>query len=142
MKIAIGSDHAGFSMKKSLREFLDLRGIQYVDFGTHSEDSMDYPDVAHPLCNEVEIGNYSFGVLLCGSANGMAISANKHKGIRAAICWNKEISQLARQHNDANVACIPARFVTDNQGIEILDTFLSTAFEGGRHAVRVNKINC
>lgn len=141
MKIAIGSDHAGFVLKKQLIDFLASKGIDLQDFGTFSENSMDYPDVAHPVCKEVISENFEFGVLICGSANGMAITANKYAGIRAALCWNKEISALARQHNNANVVCIPARFISENQAYEILNTFLNTPFEGGRHQARVAKIS-
>jgi len=141
MKIAIGSDHAGFVLKKQLIDFLASKGIESQDFGTFSENSMDYPDVAHPVCKEVVSENFDYGVLICGSANGMAITANKYAGIRAALCWNNEISALARQHNNANIVCIPARFISENQAYEILNTFLNTPFEGGRHQARVAKIS-
>jgi ribose 5-phosphate isomerase B len=141
MKIAIGSDHAGFVLKKQLIDFLASKGIELQDFGTFSENSMDYPDVAHPVCKEVVSENFDYGVLICGSANGMAITANKYAGIRAALCWNNEISALARQHNNANIVCIPARFISENQAYEILNTFLNTPFEGGRHQARVAKIS-
>ena len=141
MKIAIGSDHAGFEYKEMLKEHLS-RNYEVKDFGAHSLDSVDYPDFAHPLASSVENGESTFGVLVCGSANGVAITANKHQGVRAAISWQNEIAALARQHNNANVICIPARFVSQELAKEMCDTFLTTEFEGGRHALRVNKINC
>jgi ribose 5-phosphate isomerase B len=112
------------------------------DLGAHSTDSADYPDFAHPVANEVEQGEVSFGILVCGSANGVAITANKHQGIRAAICWLAEIASLARQHNNANIICVPARFVSVQEATEMIDTFINTPFEGGRHAQRVEKIAC
>ncbi len=142
MKIAIGSDHAGFEHKEVLKEWLTLNGYEVSDFGTHSLDSVDYPDFAHPVAEAVEKQDASLGVLLCGSGNGVAITANKHQGIRAALCWTEEIAALARQHNNANVVCIPARFVTQQQAEKILETFLQTEFEGGRHSRRVEKISC
>jgi ribose 5-phosphate isomerase B len=139
--LAIGSDHAGFEYKAKLINYLrDEKGVALRDFGTYSADSVDYPDFAHPVANAVESKEYSFGILLCGSANGVAISANKHSQIRAAICWENEIAQLARMHNDANILCIPARFVTLEVAKEMIDTFIATAFEGGRHSTRVDKI--
>lgn len=139
--LAIGADHAGFEYKAALVNYLrDVKGIALRDFGTYSLDSVDYPDFAHPVANAVESGEYSFGILLCGSANGVAISANKHAYIRAAICWQNEIASLARRHNNANVLCIPSRFVTVEAAKEMADTFIATAFEGGRHALRVDKI--
>lgn len=141
MKIAIGSDHAGFEYKEMLKEYLS-RNYEVKDFGAHSLDSVDYPDFAHPLASSVENKESTFGVLVCGSANGVAITANKHQGVRAAISWQNEIAALARQHNNANVICIPARFVSQELANEMCDTFLTTEFEGGRHALRVNKINC
>jgi ribose 5-phosphate isomerase B len=142
MKIAIGSDHAGFEHKEVLKEWLTNNGYEVSDFGTHSLDSVDYPDFAHPVADAVEKKEASLGVLLCGSANGVAITANKHQGIRAALCWTEEIAALARQHNNANVVCIPARFVSNQQAEKILKTFLQTEFEGGRHSRRVEKISC
>jgi ribose 5-phosphate isomerase B len=140
--IAIGADHAGFEFKELLKKWLEKNGYQVKDFGTHSLDSVDYPDFAHPVASEVESTKADLGVLLCGSANGVAITANKHQGIRAALCWNEEVASLARQHNDANVVCIPARFVSYEQAEKILDRFLHASFEGGRHAKRVDKISC
>lgn len=142
MKIAIGCDHAGFEYKEAIKASLSSQGYEVSDFGTHSTDSMDYPDSAHPLATEVELGVARFGILICGSANGVAMTANKHQGIRAAICWENEISALARLHNDANIVCIPARFISLNLAQEIVQTFIQTSFEGGRHANRVNKIAC
>src|SRR6218665_3677771 len=125
--IAIGSDHAGFDYKEQLISFLEGKGLLCKDFGTHSTDSVDYPDFAHPVASAVESGDYAFGILLCGTANGVAITANKHQHIRAAICWGEEIAQLVRQHNDANILCIPARFVREGDAEKILNTFLTTA---------------
>src|SRR4026209_1900114 len=132
--IAIGSDHAGYDYKEDLISFLEGKGFAFKDFGTHSKDSVDYPDFAHPVASAVENGEAAFGILLCGSANGVAITANKHQGIRAAICWNEELASLARRHNDANVLCIPARFITLDLAEQVLYTFLKAAFEGERHA--------
>jgi ribose 5-phosphate isomerase B len=142
MNLAIGSDHAGFEYKELLKKHLEKNGHQVKDFGTYSLDSVDYPDFAHPVSNAVEKKEFELGVLLCGSANGVAITANKRQGIRAAICWTEEIASLARQHNNANVLCIPARFISFELAEKITDTFLATPFEGGRHETRVNKINC
>lgn len=139
-KIAIGSDHAGFKYKEMLKSFLADQELK--DFGTYSADSVDYPDFAHPVANAVESGEYTFGILVCGSANGVAITANKHEQIRAAICWQKEIAELARLHNNANIICIPERFVSEELAKEMVTTFLNTEFEGGRHATRVNKMSC
>lgn len=141
-KIAIGGDHAGFDYKSTLIETLRAAGYEVTDFGPHSADSVDYPDFAHPVSSSVESGNSEIGILICGSANGVAITANKHQGIRAAICWQEDLAALARQHNDANVICIPARFIDMELATKIVKTFISTDFEGGRHANRVNKIAC
>ncbi len=139
--LAIGGDHAGFEYKAKLINYLrDEKGIALRDFGTYSDASVDYPDFAHPVANAVESNEYEWGILICGSANGVAIAANKHAGIRAAICWENEIASLARLHNNANVLCIPARFVSIDAAKEMVDTFMNTAFEGGRHATRVGKI--
>ena len=140
--IAIGSDHAGFEYKTALLQWLQNNGYTVKDFGTYSLEAADYPDFAHPVADAVEKKEFDLGVLLCGSANGVAITSNKHQGIRAAICWTKEIAALARQHNNANVVCIPARFTAVQQAESILQTFLSTPFEGGRHEKRVQKIAC
>jgi len=140
-KIAIGSDHAGFQLKQTLINYLQQQGWELIDFGCPSEESIDYPDYAHPVSEYVE-QNKTLGVLICGSGNGISMSANKHQGVRSAICWNKEIAALARQHNNANILTLPARFISVELGIKIADTFFSTDFEGGRHERRVNKISC
>lgn len=140
IKIAIGADHAGFEYKELLKPFLAQYEVK--DFGTHSLDSVDYPDFAHPVASAVENHDADFGILICGSAQGVAITANKHQGVRAAVCWENEIASLSRQHNNANVICIPARFVAIELTKEMITTFLNTPFEGGRHANRVNKISC
>lgn len=142
LPIAIGSDHAGFEYKEAIISFLDGLKISHKDFGTYSADSVDYPDFAHPVANEVESGKASVGILICGSANGVAMTANKHQNIRAAICWGEELAELARKHNDANILCIPARFVPESDAEKMVSVFLNTEFEGGRHANRVNKIAC
>lgn len=141
-KIAIGSDHAGFEYKEALKKWLTENGVSFKDFGTNSASSADYPDFAHPVANAVENKEFELGILVCGSANGVAITANKHQGIRAAICWTEELASLSRQHNDANIVCIPARFIELTTAEQIVDTFIKTEFEGGRHANRVNKISC
>lgn len=140
MKIFIGSDHAGFNYKEAAKDHLMNAGIEVEDCGTFTEASCDYPDYAHAVAKAVESTTSAMGVLVCGSANGVAITANKHVGIRAAICWEKEIAILARSHNDANIICIPSRFVTIDAALEMVDAFFATAFEGGRHATRVGKI--
>jgi ribose 5-phosphate isomerase B len=142
MKIAIGGDHAGFEYKQMLISMLESDGHEVKDFGPFNADSVDYPDFVHPLATAVQAKEFELGILICGSANGVAITANKHENIRAAICWDVPLAALARQHNDANVVCIPARFTTPEQAQEITTTFINTTFEGGRHATRVNKINC
>jgi len=139
-KIAIGSDHAGFSYKEAIKDHLTQAGFEVNDLGTFTDASCDYPDYAHAVASAVEAGVSLFGVLVCGSANGVAITANKHAGIRAAICWEKEIAILARAHNNANIICVPARFVPVDAALDMVDVFLSTEFEGGRHATRVGKI--
>lgn len=140
IKIAIGADHAGFEYKELLKSYLSDYDVK--DFGTYSLESVDYPDFAHPVASAVENGEYTFGILVCGSANGVAITANKHQKIRAAICWLNEIAALARQHNNANVLCIPSRFVSEDLAREMASTFLNTPFEGGRHEGRVGKMSC
>lgn len=140
--IAIGSDHAGFEYKEALKKWLDKNGYKTKDFGTYSTESADYPDFAHAVAEAVEKKEFELGLLLCGSANGVAITANKHQDIRAAICWNEELAALSRQHNNANVVCIPARYVSYELAEKILDRFLHSSFEGGRHERRVNKISC
>jgi ribose 5-phosphate isomerase B len=139
-KIAIGSDHAGFSIKEGIKKWLDDSGIIYWDFGTNSEASVDYPDFAHPLAKSVEGGEYDFGILFCGSGNGVNIVANKYQGIRSALCWKEEIALLSRKHNDANICAIPARFVELKEAIQIVKAFIGSEFENGRHIARVNKI--
>ena len=142
MKISIGNDHAGPEYKKAIVEMLKANGYQVTNYGTDSADSVDYPDFAHAVALDVENKVSDFGIIICGSGNGIAMSANKHQGIRAALCWNKEIAVLARQHNDANIISIPARFTSIPQVLEMVHTFLNTDFEGGRHQNRVNKISC
>jgi ribose 5-phosphate isomerase B len=141
-KIAIGGDHAGFEYKAELIKVLTAEGYQVKDFGPFSNASCDYADFAHPVSQAVENKEFTYGILLCGSANGVAITANKHQGIRAGLAWNVEVASLIRQHNDANVLCIPARFTTLEQAIEIMNVFLTTEFEGGRHQLRIDKIPC
>ncbi|MGE0078294.1 MAG: ribose 5-phosphate isomerase B [Bacteroidales bacterium] len=140
LKIALASDHAGYSTKEDIKRYLEGLGHQVWDFGTHSEESVDYPDYAHPLAIAVERGEYTLGFLFCGSGNGVSITANKHQGIRSALCWNSEIASLARLHNDANVCAIPARFVSISEAHQIVKEFLDSKFEGGRHQNRVDKI--
>ncbi len=140
LPLAIGADHAGFEYKEQIKKTLAAAGWQIEDKGTYSLDSVDYPDFAHPVASMVEDGKAAAGILVCGSANGVAMAANKHKGIRAAICWETELATLARSHNNANVICIPARFVSPELAQQMADTFLATAFEGGRHERRVEKI--
>jgi ribose 5-phosphate isomerase B len=141
LKIAIGADHAGFDYKEALKKiFAD--DLVFTDYGTHSAESADYPDFSHPVALAVESGEADFGMLLCGSANGVAMTANKHQGIRAAICWKEELAIPARTHNNANVLCIPARHVSIDEAKTIVERFLTEEFEGGRHARRVDKISC
>jgi len=143
LTIAIGSDHAGYEFKELLKSFLTEKGYTVIDFGTKSKDSVDYPDYVHPLAAEVASGQIELGILLCGSANGVCMTANKHRDIRAALCWNTEVAKLARQHNNANIICLPARFVSIESAQEMVLAFLTTEFEGGRHQTRVDKIsNC
>jgi len=142
MKIAIGSDHAGFGYKEKIKEFLTTQGHEVQDFGTLSTDSVDYPDFAHPTSAAVEKGEVKFGILICGSGQGVNMTANKHQGVRSALCWNTDLARLSRMHNNANVIALPARFVAAEYAIEMVDVFLNTEFEGGRHQNRVNKISC
>lgn len=143
LKIAIGGDHAGFDYKNQIAEFLKQKGFEVKDFGPDSTNSVDYPDFAHPLSESVAEKKFDFGILICGSGQGMAITANKHKLVRAALVWNEEIAKLARQHNNANIICLPARFVSLDEAKSLVNAFLTTAFEGGRHQNRVDKIsNC
>jgi ribose 5-phosphate isomerase B len=140
--VAIGADHAGFEYKTVIIDLLQNKGLTVKDFGTYSQESSDYADFAHPVADAVEKGEASFGILVCGSANGVAITANRHHGIRAAICWQSEIASLARQHNNANIICFPARFISLPAAEEMVNVFMRTAFEGGRHERRVGKIEC
>ncbi|HSC37487.1 MAG TPA: ribose 5-phosphate isomerase B [Chitinophagaceae bacterium] len=142
LPVAIGSDHAGFAYKTELIAWLEQKGFQVKDFGTYSTDSVDYPDFAHPTAASVEKGEAAFGILLCGSANGVCMTANKHAGIRAGLAFMPDVARVIRQHNDANIICIPARFVALALAQEMIDIFTSTAFEGGRHQTRINKIAC
>ncbi|KAA6430441.1 ribose 5-phosphate isomerase B [Dyadobacter flavalbus] len=141
-KIAIGSDHAGFPYKEPVTQWLITNGFEVKDFGTYSADSADYADFAHPVASAVESGEYEKGILLCGSGQGVCITANKHAGIRAALVWDAPLAQLARQHNDANVICFPVRFIELETALASVAAFLSTEFEGGRHQARVDKIAC
>lgn len=141
-RLAIGGDHAGFHYKEQLLNMLSEDGYEVEDFGTYNDGSADYPDFAHPVASFVEANPGTRGVLVCGSGNGVAMVANKHPHIRAAICWNEELATLARKHNDANILCIPARFVSPELAKEMTRSFLATSFEGGRHANRVSKISC
>lgn len=140
--IAIGCDHAGFEYKSQLVNFLEEKGFQVKDMGVYEDKSSDYPDFAHPVAYAVEKREVSLGVLICGSGNGVAITANKHQGIRAALCWMPEIARLARLHNNANIICLPSRFVSIEHAKEMVEVFLKTEFEGGRHQTRVDKISC
>ena len=140
MKISIGNDHAGTEYKKAIVKHLESKGFSVQNYGTDTDESVDYPDFIHPVASDVEKGVVDFGIIICGSGNGASMTANKHQGVRSALCWNKEITALARQHNNANILGIPARFVALAQAIEMVDTFFNTDFEGGRHENRVNKI--
>ncbi len=140
--IPIGADHAGFQLKERVKAHLEAKGYEVKDFGCYSEESIDYPDYAHPVASMVEENENMLGIVICGSGNGINMTANKHQGIRSALCWKKEIAELARQHNNANIIALPARFITEEEGLEMVDVFLTTAFEGGRHQNRVNKIAC
>lgn len=138
--IALCSDHAGYELKSVIEGYLESRDLAYKDFGTHSTESCDYPDFAHPCALAVERGECYPGIAMCGSGNGIAITLNKHQGIRAALCWTPELASLARKHNNANVLVLPARFISPETALEIIDTFLATDFEGGRHERRIEKI--
>ena len=140
--ISIGCDHAGFAYKEVIKTWLQDSGVRVLDFGTHSQESVDYPDFVHPVAESIEKGEADLGIVLCGSGNGVAMTANKHKGIRAALCWKPELGTLARQHNNANVLALPSRFITEHEALEITEAFLSAEFEGGRHERRVGKIPC
>ena len=142
MKIAIGGDHAGFNLKSKVIKKLEENGYQVKDFGPYSSQSCDYPDYVHPLAKEVEKGEFKFGIVICGSGNGVNMVANKYQGIRSGLCWNSELAEMTRLHNDANILAVPARYITEELGLEIVSTFLETEFEGGRHQRRVDKIKC
>jgi ribose 5-phosphate isomerase B len=140
-KIAIGNDHAGYEMKLVVLKWLEEQGYEIENFGTDSQESVDYPDYVHPVASAVENGEFRFGILVCGSGQGVSFTANKHQGIRAALCWNPETAKLAREHNNANILCLPGRFISDEEGIAILKNFMETKFEGGRHQKRICKVS-
>jgi ribose 5-phosphate isomerase B len=140
--IPIGADHAGFKLKEKLKAYLLEKGYEVKDYGCFSDESIDYPDFGHPVAEHVSNNQGTLGVVICGSGNGINMTVNKHQGIRSALCWKNEIAQLAREHNNANIIALPARFITEEEAIQMLDTFLNTTFEGGRHQRRVNKIAC
>nr|WP_298792767.1 ribose 5-phosphate isomerase B [uncultured Allomuricauda sp.] len=142
MKIAIGNDHAGTDYKLAIMGLLKSKGIEVTNYGTDGTDSVDYPDFAHPVAKDVEEGNVDMGIVVCGSGNGANMTTNKHQKVRSALCWTKEITALAREHNDANILSLPARFIALPQALEMVETFLNTEFEGGRHERRVEKIAC
>jgi ribose 5-phosphate isomerase B len=142
LPVAIGCDHAGFEYKTNIVKWLNQKGWQVNDFGTYSADSVDYPDYAHPTAVSVQNKESAFGILICGSGNGVCMTANKHSGIRAGLCWQREVAKLIRQHNNANIICIPARFVALADAQEMIDVFMETLFESGRHQTRINKIAC
>jgi ribose 5-phosphate isomerase B len=142
MRIAIGSDHAGYLLKQELIKHLTTKNIQVIDKGCYSEERADYPDFGHAVANSIENKEVDFGILICGSGNGINMSANKHQGIRSALCWNAEIAKLARQHNDANIMALPARFITSEEAQKCTDEFINSVFEGGRHEDRIKKIAC
>ena len=138
--IPMACDHAGFELKEFLKSTLTERGLEIKDFGTYSSDSVDYPDMIHPLAKEINDGNFEFGIIMCGSANGVSMVANKYQNVRCALCWQEEIAQLAKQHNNANIISLPARFISKEKALSIVDAYLNTEFEGGRHQKRVEKI--
>lgn len=142
MKISIGNDHAGTTYKQEIIKFLESRGIEVKNYGTNTSESVDYPDFVHPVASDVEKNDADFGIIICGSGNGASMTANKHQMVRCALCWTKEITVLARQHNDANILSLPARFISQHQALEMVEAFLDTSFEGGRHANRIKKIPC
>lgn len=139
-KVVVASDHAGFELKKKVIDYLVDLGIKVQDLGSFEPGAVDYPDYGHRIAEEVVSGRYAYGISLCGSGNGINMTANKHREIRSAICWNKEIAKLARQHNDSNICALPARFISDEEAMDIVYAFLSSVFEGGRHEIRKNKI--
>lgn len=140
--LSIGSDHAGFELKEIIRKYLEEKGLKYKDHGTYSEDSVDYPDFAHPVASSVNNGEVKNGILVCGSGQGVCMAANKHPQVRAALVWNAEVAALTRQHNDANILCLPGRMIDPEEAKRAVDAFLETEFEGGRHQRRVGKIPC
>lgn len=140
MKIAMASDHAGYTLKLQLKAWLEAQGADVHDFGCYSSESCDYPDFAHPCANAVENAEADFGVILCGTGNGISMTANKHQGVRAALCWDVPLAELARQHNNANILALPARFISEELALKITEAFFRTDFEGGRHERRVQKI--
>lgn len=142
MKIAIGADHAGYGLKEVVKKQLSAHGIEVEDFGAYSEASVDYPDFAHPVANAVENNACDLGIVICGSGNGINMAVNKHQGVRSALCWEPELASLARQHNNANVLALPARFISEEKALACVTAFLEATFEGGRHEGRVNKISC
>ncbi len=142
MKIAIGNDHAGTEYKFEIKKLLEAKGIEVINHGTNNLDSVDYPDFVHPVAAAVDNGSVDFGILICGSGNGVSMTANKYSNVRAGLCWNKEITELTRLHNNANILSIPARYTAIQQALEMVNVFLNTPFEGGRHQNRVNKIPC
>src|SRR5690606_27562959 len=142
MKISIGNDHAGPEYKQAIVKMLEEKGHEVKNYGTDSSDSVDYPDFGHPVATDVENGTSDFGIVICGRGNGINMTVNKHAGIRGALCWNKEIAELARRRNDANIISIPARYTSIGQAVEMVEAFLNTEFEGGRHQKRVGKISC
>ena len=141
-KIGLASDHAGFSLKEHIKEYLTAKGLEYKDYGTYSEASCDYPDFGHALARGMEEGECGMGMAVCGSGEGISMTLNKHQGIRAGLCWQPQIAHLCRQHNDANVLVMPGRFITTEEADRIMDEFLATPFEGGRHQARIDKIPC
>lgn len=142
LHIAIASDHAGYALKQKVRQFLEEQGAQVTDYGCYSTESCDYPDYAHPMATAIEEGKADMGVAICSTGNGICMTANKHQGIRAALCWDEPLARLARQHNNANVLGLPANFITEGKALQLVQIFFSTDFEGGRHERRVNKIPC
>lgn len=140
LKIAMANDHAGYELKLKIKAWLEEQGATVTDHGCHSNESCDYPDFAHPCASQVESGEADFGVIICGTGNGISMTANKHQGVRAALCWDTPLAELARQHNNANVLGLPARFISEEKAMEVVKAFFSTDFEGGRHERRVNKI--
>ncbi|MCO6499644.1 MAG: ribose 5-phosphate isomerase B [Vicingus serpentipes] len=141
-KIAIGSDHAGYELKEIVITYLKEKNIEVKDFGPFSDERADYPDYAHPVANAVENNTADLGILICGSGNGINMTANKHQGIRSALCWQKDIAEMARLHNDANIMALPARYISKEEALKCVEVFINTEFEGGRHAGRVEKISC